>query len=222
MNKIKRYLAACLLAVGLWACENKTVEPIAMYYQYFPVSIGDETIYNVTAIIYDDFTNTVDTTRYRLKEIVDTTYTNNEGDKTYIIYAFKEKDGSWLPFQTYTATPTRLRAERVENNQRYIKMVFPVVENKSWKGNAKTNLDSWDYKYLNTHKPFSVSGIRFDSTLLIDQALDSNLIQKVRSFEYYAANVGLIYKRNLFIDKSNNKPKGYDNTYRIESYKRRR
>ena len=69
----------------------------------------------------------------------------------------------------------------------------------------------------------------FDSTLLVTQLADSNLIEKKISVEMYAKNVGMIYKHfasvkdnDAVIDfsKSFNEriDSGFDYYYRIHSY----
>ena len=59
-----------LISILFYACkkDEDVNETLFFGYQYIPIHEGDERIYQVDSIIYDDFTGLVDTIRFQLLE----------------------------------------------------------------------------------------------------------------------------------------------------------
>ena len=116
----------------------------------------------------------------------------------------------------------------MEENVRYIKLTFPTQNNQKWNGNALNTIGTYTYEYKSVDTKKTVNGNVFDSTLTINQIVDSNLIEKKYQVEVYAKNVGMIYKRFVDVqDKgitiepgplSGRIDAGTDYTYRIIEY----
>ena len=80
-------------------------------------------------------------------------------------------------------------------------MNFPVLLNKSWKGNSQINTDSplvyladWDYQYTEVNISLEVNNTLFDSVVTVTQHKDINAIQTTFYQEKYAKNIGLVFK----------------------------
>ena len=100
----------------------------------------------------------------------------------------------WDQYNANYIVKTPIVVERVEDNLRYIKMVFPNEINKKWLGNKyitipppfvldSTNyyLNDWKFTIKNRDKFFSDGISTFDSSLLISQIQDSSAITKTYS-----------------------------------------
>jgi len=180
-----------------------------MGYGYFPIYVGMERHYWLDSIVYHDFDGSVDTSHYEAWDQVDTSYTDNSGQTVFRILRQLRPLGSatWQPNTSIAITLLPRRMEWLEDNLRFIKLIFPVQENASWNGNAyiETNLNpdlqylnGWTYTYQQVNQPASLGGIRFDSTLTVMQANDSlqshTYAFRTYSIEQYARGIGLVYR----------------------------
>lgn len=126
----------------------------------------------------------------------------------------------------WSANLTDHTAERVEENLRFIKMDFPVLLNKSWKGNSLINSDStllylkdWDYEYTEVNTMTTVDTMQFDSIVTVTQLNEQNAIEKLIFLEKYARSVGMIYKEQQNIETQPGQyPNGYILTMIIREY----
>lgn len=221
------------IALLFSACKkDKTVETVDIGYNYFPTEVGRYVVYQVDSISYNDFFTPVkiDTTHFQLKEVIESVFTDNEGRESerierYVRYA---DTLPWSLRDVWYQTRSTTKAEKVEENVRFIKLTFPTRNNQKWNGNALNTIGTYTYEYKSVDTKKTVNGNVFDSTLTINQILDSNLIEKKYQLEVYAKNVGMIYKRFVDVqDKgitiepgplSNRIDAGTDFTYRIIEY----
>jgi len=95
---------------------------------------------------------------------------------------------------------TQTTAEKVEENVRFTKMIFPVSENKTWDGNANNTIGKWSYQYDSLHLPRTYNSLDFDSTVLVSQIDNVNPFQRQQAYEVYAKYVGLVRKSYINID----------------------
>ena len=76
MRKRKPFLFISILVLMISACSKDDSEDLPENfagYNYLPLSVGLENIYLVDSIAYDDFTGTVDTTQYFIRELFEGT-----------------------------------------------------------------------------------------------------------------------------------------------------
>ncbi len=187
--------------------------------EYFPLEIGKQITYRVDSIIYDPINETqveVDTSIVYVREIVTDTFTNEVGDLIYTIERYKSFDSNfnWEISDVWAASKSQTRAERYEENLRFVKMVFPVKAGDIWDGNTfidETNLypvagenmeifKSWFYEVMTTDEPETIGGFSFDEVTTIQQANEENLIERRYSLEKYAKGVGLVYREMEIYD----------------------
>lgn len=222
-------IAFCLLILGSFGC-NKTVLDenfqVNLGHEYFPLEVGKYIVYEVDSIYYyfnDEIGGIakVESSSQIREEIVDT-LRDNIGRQTFIIHRFYRKNDSqpWQIKDAWTSLKETQSAEKVEENLRFVKMVFPVEEDQTWDGNLFVDEEqnvpfiqfpsgdvlsivmfkNWSYSVLSKDSPDVIGGNIFDETLQIIQADDENLIEKRYSVEKYAKNVGLIYKEQQILD----------------------
>lgn len=199
-----------LLLLLLFSCQKDSFILTDDGKNYFPFEAGTYVIYDVDSIVHNDFTQTVDTFKYQIKEYFESSFLDNSNRNTIRIERYKKEYQDTIP---YSAIPWRLTdvwytnkttttAEKVEENQRYIKLVFPVEKKKEWDGNSYNTLGEQRYIYTDINTPREIGNMAFDSTLLITQANTENLIEKKYYVEIYSKNIGLIYKEIIDIASS--------------------
>lgn len=225
-NKVTYIIAIVIIAfIGLWSCKKEVVAPVDVGYGYFPTNVGHWVLYDVDSTHYDSFAHTQSHFHYQIKELIQSTFADLSNRPTQRIERYETEDSvpSFLK-NVWVSNLTSIDAEKVEENTRFIKLVFPVVSGQTWNGNAYNTLGEQDYQYGNVNVPYSLSGLSFDSTLNVIQDYDSNLIRVINESEMYAKHVGLIYKRFRNVGKLpdtslvNSIIGGVDYTYRIVSY----
>lgn len=199
MSFSRSILLLLLLAIFVQSCKKDDDEtPVALYtgQNYYPDEIGIERTYLVDSIAWDEFTNTIDTFRYYYREVIASHYTDNSGRKTQRIerFLFDSTAGNWVIWRVVAANVTSGTAELLDDNIRYLRLVFPPSLNTSWNGNVHNTLDPLTYKITAVHEPETTPFLQFDSTLTVVQQDDFTLIYDRYAEERYAANCGLYYR----------------------------
>ncbi|CAG5077881.1 hypothetical protein [Parvicella tangerina] len=197
------YIALILAfaTTGFVGCKKSDNQPAKMYYNYFPTEIGVWTEYEVREIIHNANVGS-DTSYYFLKEVVAEEFIDNQGRVTFRIERFKKDslNEEYTISDVWYSNLTNTTAEKVEENIRFVKLVFPVNENKSWDGNAYNTDIEWDYEYDSLHVERSYNNLIFDSTIKVQQVDNVNPIQKQLAYEVYANYIGLIRKSYVNIE----------------------
>jgi len=182
-------------------------------YQYFPNKEGTFIIYHIDSLYYNQFTNSIDTFSYDLKEKIIELFTDAGGRKSQRIQRYIKVNNTWQIVRVWKAFVNNKQAEKTEENITYIKLVFPLSKNLKWRGNALNTIDTLTPTYYTcTHfnEPFSNKKLSFDSCATVLQYSDSTLITKKEATEIYALNVGMVYKRIINLK---------DNTSQIDATK---
>ncbi len=182
MGKIVRHLGLVALSLGLFACGNDKDQPkIDFGYAYYPLVIGNNIEYRVDSVVYNEFTATVDTFSFLMREECVETFTDLEGRTAYRFDRSVQKDDtSAFVFRTsFYVVTDGVRTEKVENNQREVVMVYPPNEGEDWDANAFTSADQVDYQFEAVHRSVQVGDYSFDSSLRVIQLNDTdNFITK--------------------------------------------
>jgi hypothetical protein len=89
------------------------------------------------------------------------------------------------------------QVEKVEEDVRFIKLIFPVKDAREWNVNALNSLGSRTYTYENAHKAYTNGTLNFDSTVTVRNIDPENLVSEYRNTEMFATNVGLVYKNEV-------------------------
>jgi hypothetical protein len=187
------------------SCKKKSPEsPPDVGYAYAPEIIGKYVVYDVDSTVYDDFAKDTTYYKYRIKEKLAETFTDNEGRTAIkLIRYVKIYDSAksydlmdWTIKDVWNYTKTNTTLEVVEENRRYTKLVFPVKTDVSWNGNAQNSEPEMTYKYLFTGQVHAVNGKVFDDVLCVEQKDDKrkNVIHRQYYIEKYAKTVGLVYR----------------------------
>ncbi|MCF0206473.1 MAG: hypothetical protein HUK15_03500 [Bacteroidales bacterium] len=182
------------------SCEKENIKPADQEFsiekEYFPLETGKSLIYKVTNIVIDKPSNYYDTSIFYLLERTDVPFIDHEGDTAYRIERYKSLSQNyiWKISSVCAAKLTHNTAEKVEDNQRFIKIKFPLSLNKSWNGNIKNNLDKQEYEITSLSKTYTYENLVLDSCLQVTHDSSTNLIEKIFDCEIYARETGLVYK----------------------------
>lgn len=208
-----------LFMLAFSACKDNDDDFVLNYdYEYFPQDSGHYVIYQVDSIIISTFfpagsPERADTQQYVCRELIESTWEDAEGRPGVRIEWACNPDTSQDLESTvpriWHAIRTASTAEKIEDNLRYIRLLFPPKQGLTWQGNAFINITSdikylqdWEYEIIEVDVPKTINGLQFDSTLTVLQVDNENLVEKVYALETYAKGVGLVYKESLSLTKS--------------------
>lgn len=200
--KMLSALFAAAMMCSFGSCKKDAEVETDIGYGYFPTEIGHWVIYEIDSTVYDDFEGDTDIYRYQVKELLESEFIDNEGRIAVRVERYRRNFDSILPYDSipwylsrvWSFTRTNERAEKLEENVRYMRLIFPANDGKTWDGNALNTIGQWNYKYTEADQPFSIGAFAFDSTCLVEQKREINLINHRVYYERYAKNVGLVEK----------------------------
>jgi hypothetical protein len=210
------------LLIVLFSCKKEQEPAFDFGYEYFPLDSGRFVIYNVDSIVYDDFTGTIDTFKYQLKEITTAFFYDLEKRPAYKVERYKRLNDTlpWEIKDVWAASRNSITAERTEENITYVKLYFPVKQGNYWNGNARNTLEPASYEYATVGTGNSFGGHSFTSTLKVIQLNKKNLIEDQYAEEVYARSIGMIYKRykNVKTEVSGEIISGVDYSFTVNAY----
>ena len=222
-RSLKNTFFGIVLVSLAFACgERQTIQPDPFdvsQYTYFPLEIGKFVEYQVDSIVYDFASggSTIqDSSRTYARELVADTLRDNSGELRYLIERYERptENTPWKFKNTITATKTTAQAVRTEENWRFLKLVFPMDRRSEWDGNIWIDksreieiagermrpFGNWVYEVDSIDVQASVGQFSFDSTLLVTEADDSNVIERRFSRVRYAKHIGVVWREQWILD----------------------
>lgn len=203
--KVQRYISILFLVIITFSSCRKSETLVSdIDYSYFPLRQGNWIIYNVSHRIVDAPMEIDSVNTYQLKEIIDTTFFDPEGRLNYRIERHIRKSDAyaWQLSDVWFACISDNKAQKVEENIRYVKLNFPLFYNKSWNGNIFNSLDAKNYKLTSFGKSDTANGNSFLYALTVLQENRINAIEKYYSVEKYAKDIGMFLKQEINISKT--------------------
>lgn len=208
---------------------------------YFSLAKGKYATYILDSTVYVSFGQVREVRRHYIKDIVDTTITDNLGRISYRIRRQIRNDADptkWEEHSTYLVTPLAHSVEVIEDNLRFIKIQGPITEFFTWNGNrylpdetytqfgfnstAHARLGSWEYNYTGINESTTVNGKTYDNTLTIGCSIEDTTnfppkdpngpAFKTVWTEKYSKGVGLIY-REISLEEFQPRGSTYPNGY---------
>ena len=188
--------------------------------QYFSSQIGAYSIYKVHEIIFDDFTNTVDTTDYQVMEVNESHFRDNLDRDAIRIDRYRRPDDStaWTYMNTWYAVVNNSMAERVEDNKRLVKLSFPISAEATWNANTFNTDNANNVFYVLMHDKYKMDNFKFDSVVSVESTTRINLTVERVFKEVYAKGIGLVYKNHVNTDSGGGLKRGFKITYTLYKY----
>jgi hypothetical protein len=187
-----------LVTLLLQACHKKeNNSSIEFYKNYFDTTKGRFIEYQVREITHNINSQIQhDTSNYFLRIQIEDTLIDNLGRRTnkYVRYKRFSENETWVISDIWTTLVHENNAELTEENQRTIKLKFPVNSFTTWNANVFNANEPLDCSYKEIHKKRTINGFDFDSTVTVDQGTDRNLIRLYRKYEIYAKGIGMVHK----------------------------
>lgn len=192
-----------IIIVFFLGCKKEnTTKEIDFHYSYFPLTKGLQRIYLVNDRIIDKDINIDTTITYELKEVVDSFYYDIAGEPAWRLVRYRRADSTqqWLLIDVWENQIVNKQAFTIEENQRFVKVIFPPKTGTTWNGNAYNTLTPKIFTISDIDKKTEINNLLFDSVLTVYQDKSETMINKYHSFEQYAVNVGLINKTIISIE----------------------
>ena len=224
MKKLIPFVA-CLLFFAACKKESEELDVIPMS-DYAPLKAGKYITYSLDSLVYTNF-GAVEAHRfYEVKYLTADSLTDLLGRKAFRIvrYIRKLPNGSFNPDNTFLAVTTGTKYEFTENNLRYLKLVQPIKNDGTWKGNSAIDVSSlgtdlqylfdWDYTYANVGQAKTVGTFNLANTITVNQIDESvnlpvippgspnstNIASKDYSQEIYAKGIGMVRREFLHFE----------------------
>ena len=217
--KLLQFVGLLLVVlIGFTACNKSDEPPVDLKRDYFPTDSGRYWIYDVDSILFDDFNEPnifTDTLTSQILEVITAKFTDLQGQESCRVerYWRSNESAPWKLINVWSTTLTATSAERIEENLRFVKLVFPLSIGTKWNGNVFINVDQsleyledWEYEITSLDEPATINELNFDKALTVLYQDWETEIDKKYGTEQYARNVGLIYKEVLFLKKDFPKP----------------
>lgn len=201
------------------SCGRNTEVLSPMSPNYYPIATGKYKIYQIDSTVFNKNTCTVYNSSCQLKEVTSSTATDGVGDTYHILKRYLRKDASepWALKDIWTEKIKNNQVQRIENDQRFIKLIFPIKEGTTWDGISYLRPNTafeipgssiiiykdWEnFNYQEIAAPFynSVQNITYPNSLTVLQVDYENNVNRRYSQEVYAENIGLVYKEMHILD----------------------
>jgi hypothetical protein len=130
----------------LASCKKENVTfTTASVNDYFPLQVGKYITYDLDSTVFTNFNQTETIRHYQAQYKVEAQTTDNLGRDGYTIYRYLRADStqSWTIDNVFTVFPTGNSIEYIQDNLRFLKLMAPIDEGFSWKGNSYLAFDPY-------------------------------------------------------------------------------
>ncbi len=213
-TKVSVFALAVILSIVCISCKKTDDNSrFVSYKNYTNLAVGKYMIYELDSTITRSFGTSFIVSSNIVKDSVVEEFTDNQGRTSFKVfrYLLDQTHNTWNPSNTFYYTPTDNSLEYIENNQRYIKLVSPITEGKSWYGNVYLDskifhdnslYQSWNFYYKDVAQPQTVGSVDYPNTVTIVQydSTDNRPFNPFvfstydRGYEIWADSIGLVYR----------------------------
>ena len=181
----------------IFSCKSDVSPPEDSGYDYFPLEIGHWISYQVDSVVHDDLVGIHNHFSYQVKELIESSFTDIEGDTAFRIERYKRNSDTleWTLSDIWTTKRTNTLAEKVEEDVRYVRLAFPTRLNKTWDNNAMNTHEEWESEILGVQNVYDNGVVVFDDVCEVSIVNDPNAITVDLGQQIYAKGIGLIYHR---------------------------
>ena len=180
----------------LFGCKKSETEIVDIGLKYYQTSADFYRIFQVDSIVFNDFTERVNTFQYFIKETILGNYQVENETRTSVLDQKKLKlvDPFWLDNLLWSFQKDNFTVEENKNNVPKIILIFPIKTGISWNSNTRNSLDQEEYTITNL-KSETILGNTFNNVITIEKFNETDPLQLNTEIgeEKYAQDVGLIY-----------------------------
>jgi hypothetical protein len=200
------------LLLGSSACTEEPDNFVTDFgYNYSPISLGQERIYQIDSFIFDEVVGDVtaiDTSTTWIRDRVQEVFPGANGDSTFRVERSISLDSmiTWDFVTNYTIVFTRLNFQVNIENVRTIDLVFPVRTGQVWDPTVYISDDftapiageeieifkNWSGRIRETGFQESIGSFIFPDVARIELADEENAIELRQVTDWYARDIGLV------------------------------
>lgn len=208
----------------LWlssACKKQTPpEQLDLGYAYFPNDTGLTWVYHVDSISYNDNTQSIDTFRFFLMErisgqVADQLYKNHQIVERYVR---KNDSDTWQARTNSYILKTSNNVQVVEDNNRIVKLAFPLGNVQSWNGNMYNDKIRQTYSLQALYATYNTGDTTYSNTVTVIHNPPINVIEEILIKSVYARDIGLISFSNTYINTQVSGKSGYRVSQKLISF----
>lgn len=188
----------------IFACAKKKIpaDPAILGLDYYPTTAGKFVIYDVDSIVYTDLPKDTLSYKYRIKEKLADSFTDNEGKPAIRLERYIKRYNPlkpydsipWTMLEVWMVNASQTSIQVRESNVRFTKLIFPIQQNAEWNGNANNTLGELLYSFDYIDKLETINKVTLEKVLLVKQKDYRTAISYQYSSEKYAKGVGLVYR----------------------------
>ena len=218
---IQLLLFSCILS--FFACEKNNVQAqLDHSTQYIPFVQGQYWIYQMDSGYYIGTGLPVDSHNYQVRHKIVDLIQDGEGNEAIRLEVSSRANSTaaWVYRRSYQISRDQDQFIRTDFNLKEVVLSIPVYQGNFWDGNAYNSRDESIFYLSSVHYIDSVSSMSFDSTLIVEQEEQDNLVNRILGYEKYAKNVGLIERKKVQLEGLSNPSTmvGYQYTMRLLEY----
>ncbi len=207
--------------LSCFSCKEGTVSEdllIDFGYDYYPLKTGNYWEYQTDSIVFDFDGNIafIDTSTTFVREEITGIQIDSEGDTIFVLERLEKENlaDSWLVRDVWSVKKTAATLERVEENIRLVKMVFPLQEGVDFDatifiednftvvvaGEFLEKFKGWASQVDAVGEQETIGGIDYPEVTTITYADEENLIERRWAYSKFAKNVGMVYTEEWILD----------------------
>ena len=224
MKKLIPFIA-CVIFLSACKKESEQLDIIPIS-DYAPLTVGKYITYSLDSLVYTNFGSVEAHRFYEVKYLIADSLKDLMGRKAFRIirYIRTLPNGTFNADNTFVAVNTGTNYEFTENNLRYLKLVQPIRNDVSWKGNSAIDVSSlgtdlqylfdWDYTYADVAQAKTVGTFSLPNTITVKQIDESvnlpvippgspnstNIASRDFSQEIYAKGIGMVRREFLHFE----------------------
>lgn len=208
-----RVPSVIFLLLLLSTCASREVLPQFSGKEYVPLAMGMYWEYSLATTTISPVGGQVNTLEEIRLEV--TGQTKEDGVDKYVIQRYRRLQGTtdYSPEATWSVETDAFRYIEQEGNIPFVRLQFPLTEDKTWNGNAfnteggsddcgdgKFTCDS--YRAADLAQPFELPGIVTynDTVSIYEQESDDPIVGKDFRLAVYARGIGLVYREKNYLE----------------------
>jgi len=198
---LKSRILILLVVASFFSCRRVKEAPVELP-SYFPLAVGDYSIFAIEDLQHDAFREQTDTIRFWLRESIIDTTRDNAGRLVYQIEQERSTDSgeTWTFIRFGTTYQDEYTAQRTIEDKRTVVLSFPLRERKSWDVNELNVEDKKTARYFDIDQAYTLDGDIYENTLRVDLGNDVDIFFQEEEEEVYARGKGLIWRKSINVE----------------------